>query len=128
MSAEATLATVLGAVAAITDIVGTAIGLASNLPENAPDAPAVTWQRITTLAASQDLTDGGDIDDVRMQIDCWGQTAVQAKALATAIRNTLTPNGAQPIARFDGGAGPYLDADNRTWRVRQDFFIWEERS
>lgn len=127
MLAETLLAGMFAADTGIVAIVATNMGVASRLPQNGASAPALSWQRISTVPTS-DLTSGGDLDDVRMQIDSWGQTPEQAATLANLVRDLLDPAADVGAGRFDSWEGPTLDSETRVWRVRCDYFIWQERN
>lgn len=103
-------------------------GLKGQLPDDGPDAPAIEWQRISTVDATADLDGAGGLHDVRMQVTYWGETADQAIDLAAMGLDILAPEGATGIGRLDGEDGPDFDTEARVWGVRQDYFIWQERT
>lgn len=126
MTAEEQLAATLGGAADLVALVANRRGLVDQVPGGVQDK-TISWLRVSTVALA-DLTTGGDLDDVRMQVDAWAAKASDAKRIAKLARDTLAPKDALGIGRFVGEEGPFLDPDIRLFRVRTDYFIWEERS
>jgi len=68
----------------------------------------------------------------RVQVDCYGTTFAQAKALARAIRDTLEAGGTQGSIRFtpsllEAERGPMIEdvgGGRKAHRVSMDFFVW----
>lgn len=89
--------------------------------------PYVTWQIITGTPEVY-LGDRPDIDDVRVQIDCWGDGtpeksgAASVNAVADAIRNVLEGHGYM----VDFGSTE-RDPDTVSYRYRMDFEFWTHR-
>lgn len=131
MDAEELLDATLMASDDLVDLVtgsgGPRIGPKGGLPDDGVSAPAVEWERISTVPFD-DLTAGGNIDAVRMQVGSWGNTEKQARDIASLVRQAITPDDATGIGSLDGKEGPSFDLETRTWGVRQDFIIMEERS
>lgn len=131
MTAEATVAATLGAVADLVALTtgarGVRMGVHGSLPADGVPAPAVSWQRISTVPFD-DLTSGGDMDLVRVQIDFWGITATQALDMAALGRAALAPPQGDQAGRLDGRRGPIIDPDERCWGVSDDYLIFEQRS
>lgn len=123
--------TLLSSVGAITALVGVnaerRIGPKGGLAAGGVRVPAVEFERISTLAYD-DLTSGGDIDGVRMQIGCWANTAGGARDLAKLVRGAIAPQDDIGIGTLAGKRGPTRDAETRDWGVTLDFIIMEERS
>lgn len=84
------------------------------LPQK-PTLPAATYQRISTRPVS--TRSGNGLDFVRMQIDCYGATYANAKALAAAVVAALTNTG-QLQQMMDG-----FDDTPEIYRVSVDFLI-----
>lgn len=89
--------------------------------------PYVTWQLVAGTP-EQYLGDRPDIDDVRVQIDCWGDGRVgqggarSVNAVADAVRNALEPHGYM----VDFGSTE-RDPDTVSYRYRMDFEFWTHR-
>lgn len=97
------------------------------LPQQ-PTFPAVTYQQVSatrTHAMGQD----GPIIRVRVQVNCWGKTYAEARALAGEVE--------QQLSRYRGEAGGakvldvLLDSDtegyeseSQTRRVMQDYTLF----
>lgn len=126
--AAAMIDAALRAAPGIIGLVGENLGLKGQLPDDAPHAPVIEWQRISTVDATADLDGAGGLHQVRMQVTYWGETADQAIDLAAAGLDVLAPEGADGIGTLESEDGPDLDTETRVWGVRQDYFIWQERN
>lgn len=101
------------------------------LPQK-PTYPTVTYQRITSARASAMGSDPG-VASVTIQVDAWGSTYANARAVAAQVRAALQRwRGTQAIS---GGSVEVLDSfiesdqdiyeeETATYRVRMDFLIW----
>ena len=127
MSVESTLDALFGADAALVALVGANRGVNGRLPKDCGGKPALSWQRIG-MEPTADLTSGGDLDDVRVQIDAWADTPEQAEAVARRARDLLAPAAPGGLARLATWDGPSFSIEDRIWRVRTDYFIWQERN
>lgn len=123
-TAEEALRAALVAAAPVTAICSTRIKLAGGT--NDQTLPAISYQRISTVPTDH-LAGGGTLDQVRVQVDCWAVKADDAAALAAAARDAISPADQAGIATMQAQEGPTLDTDARAWRVRTDYFIWQER-
>jgi len=82
--------------------------------------PAVVYQRVAN--APQNGVDGyHNLEQVRVQVDCWDKTYLGAKALAAAVRVAMmtTPLYGLFLMDLDG-----YDNETKLYRVTQDFSIW----
>lgn len=91
-----------------------------------PTYPYVTWQ-IVTGTPELYLGDRPDIDDTRVQIDCWGdggpgKDGSLVSNVADAIRDVLEGYGHM----VDFG-GTERDPDTVSYRYRMDFEFWTHR-
>ena len=87
MSIEAGLFAHLSAAAGVTALVGTRIY--PNFQAAADTAkPYVTMQRVGQTPVN-DLDGEDALQNPRVQIDCWGTTALSARAVADAVRAAL---------------------------------------
>ncbi|WP_257556417.1 DUF3168 domain-containing protein [Sphingobium sp. CFD-2] len=93
--------------------------------------PYATYQRISTTGAKF-LDGASNLDWPRFQIDSWGRTALEAIALAEAIRaaidNVTIAGDPRITATFQDQSGPAPDEETRNFRVSQDYLIFHERS
>lgn len=82
--------------------------------------PAITLQRITLSPTNQFSGDGG-LDQTRVQVDCYGATYSNARAVADAVRTAMK---AVPILmtleteRFDEPPNPGV------YCVTQEYEVW----
>jgi len=92
-----------------------------------PVYPYVTWQIISGTPEVY-LADRPNIDDVRVQMDCWGDGgagkngAASVNSVADAIRNVLEDHGYM----VDFG-NTERDPDTVSYRYRMDFEFWTHR-
>ena len=91
------------------------------LPDEA-DYPAVTYQRISNVPVNS-LQGSSDIDQVRMQVDCWAQTYGAAKALAGEVRTLMEAAGFKGLLVTDSDD---YDETARVYRVSMDFYCWQK--
>jgi hypothetical protein len=89
--------------------------------------PYVTFQRAGTTQSGH-LTGGGNLDQVRMQTNCWASTALGALELAGVVRDAIEPVDGVSIGTFQNQLDPSLDEETRQWGVITDYFIWQERN
>tara|TARA_R110000868_G_scaffold100109_1_gene275265 strand:+ start:14912 stop:15292 length:381 start_codon:yes stop_codon:yes gene_type:complete len=89
--------------------------------------PNASYQRVSTTGTG-DLTGGGSLDQVRLQVTSWAETALAALELAKAIRDCIAPEDDIGIATFITQQGATLDEETRHWGVPSDYFIWQERT
>lgn len=123
---ESALYTRLSGYAGLTALVSTRI-YPIILPQE-PTYPAVTYQRIDGPREHALSADMG-IPHPRIQIDSWGNTHVQAWAVATQVRGALqrwSDADASPAVLdclLDSDDDSY-EPDAGVYRVRQDWIIW----
>lgn len=127
MFAEEVIDAALFGDSGIVAITGPAIGPKGGLPTASDSAPAISYERVSTVP-TDDLTSNGDLDEVRMQIDCWGRTAKEAAQLASLVRDLISPADSVGLGTLARRDGPTLDIETRIWGVGQDFIVWEERT
>jgi hypothetical protein len=129
---EVALASYLEAHALVSPLVGSRV-YPEVLPQR-PTYPAIVYQRVTT-ARVRSFDGPSGLARPRIQLDCYGSTYAQAKAVAAAVRLALDHK------TFDAGLvhvqGAFLederdvresegrDVDDER-RVSMDFFVWHE--
>tara|TARA_R110000782_G_scaffold167129_10_gene259368 strand:+ start:5474 stop:5866 length:393 start_codon:yes stop_codon:yes gene_type:complete len=127
--AEETLTAALLGTAAITAAIGTRLAPAGGLQDEA--LPAITYQRISTVGNNH-LDGGSTLDVAHMQINSWAVTARAAKQLADLVRRAIEPLGdpgdPPAIGTFITEQGADFDIETRSFGVKSDFSIWEERT
>ncbi len=93
---------------------------AGDAPETVA-APYVTWQIISSVAENV-LDTTPPIDNMRVQVNCWGTEHADAENAALAVRNVLEQScsliGLQRHGR---------DWETRKWHIAMDFSYWLPR-
>jgi hypothetical protein len=121
---------ILAAAPAVTALLGTSPTRIYPFGENTEKTvtyPYITWQLITGTPENY-LGDRPDIDNTRVQIDCWGDGgtgkngAASVNAVADAVRNVLEDHGYM----VDFGSTE-RDPDTVSYRYRMDFEFWTHR-
>jgi len=96
--------------------------------------PAIVYQVIHTDPATSLQGDTGNLDRVRVQIDCYAHAYGEAYALAAAVRSALqkpvplkvAPQTSDDLAHasFIGSHADYNDTtDTHRWVL--EFYIWQ---
>lgn len=91
--------------------------------------PAVTLQTIIDNRP-QHLKGFNSLRDHHVQIDCWGETFDQAKALKEAVLAAVIPEAIANGIRFDraivdgGGSGGERAGETFVFRQRIDLIFW----
>lgn len=88
--------------------------------------PRVTYQRISTVA--QPLLDGTDeeLNRVRLQLNCLGETRAQVRALVWQLRRLFRNGRAWAgvlLAKVDGHGDLPREPDTRTHGARIDLLV-----
>jgi hypothetical protein len=91
-------------------------------------APFIVWQRVSGVPLPRALDAESAITSARVQIDSYGVTYAQARALADAVRACLLDwsgtGGAIQLVTFENDrALRETDPALKTFRVSQDFII-----
>lgn len=91
---------------------------------NTPVLPALVWQQISGVRVYH-LSGPSGRAEPRYQIDCWGSTKTQAKALSAAVRSSLSGfNGklttVRAVIKLDNERDDY-DETIKAYRVILDF-------
>ena len=113
---------ILSTNSAVTAIVGTSpCRVYLNTIAQCATMPAVVWSVVDGM--TENYNDSiSDIDNFRVQIDCWANTAKDADTLANAARAALEPSG--HLVSFNGTD---FEQDTKRHRVSFDFSIWTNR-
>lgn len=126
------------AVSAVTDIVGTGSSArihAMHLPQK-PTLEAVVFQRISTPIVVHAFGADPGLTEERWQVSAWGNTFLEAKTLAAAVKTALSRySGTSDSTVFqdilhDGGADfdedPINENTPRVFRSQNDYLVWYE--
>ena len=84
-------------------------------------APRITYQRVST-APENTLGGRANLDQVRIQIDCWATTIKGAANLARQARDLME---AQSFKALLQGAFDTYEQDTQLYRRSMDFRCWE---
>ena len=89
-----------------------------------PDSPAYPYIRYQSVsgAAQNMLSEAPEMDNERVQVDCWTQDRQQALTLAAAVRTELDKHGHQVMK-----IGPSQDHETKSYRVQFDYSFWANR-
>ena len=89
--------------------------------------PYIVYQRISSDPVSS-LDGNSGLDAVRVQIDCYARTSIDAWSIARSVRAALTTGAAalRPLLINESDAPP--DPSARLYRVTQDYRMWERLS
>lgn len=100
-----------------------------------PRASALPATSLTFIAPGRDWTHSGptNIDQARVQFDCWGATSIaalaRARATLTEMEQERTIGGVTfHPAQLEGRMGPEREdaADGKVWRVMLDLNFYHE--
>lgn len=82
--------------------------------------PRITFQRVGNAPVT-DFGGSSNLDQVRIQVDCWADDYLESKTLASQTRAILEAQSfkALLISDFDE-----YEPDTRIYRVRQDYRCW----
>lgn len=84
--------------------------------------PAVTYQVVANVP--QTGLDGGqgDLDNVRVQIDCWSSASYdQARQVAAAVRSAMSGFASKSILLLEQD---FYESEPRMYRVSLDYSSW----
>lgn len=75
--------------------------------------PQVPWVTLTKVAPGREYTHSGpdNLDNPRVQFDCWAGTKTERAALAKAVRDEMETAGTFDQTRFDAA---FLEAEFST--------------
>lgn len=114
----------LGAASGVTALIGSGAamrcGSAGTIPQDSAK-PYVTWQVISGLPENY-LDEAPDIDNFRVQINCWALDPADVDALALAVRSALEPHGHQITVVDDS-----QDETTKLYRYATDWSFWPAR-
>lgn len=82
--------------------------------------PRVTYQRISNVPTT-DFQGRSNLDQVRVQVDSWGKSYGEVKALAQQVRDAM--EAAEFKALLTNDFDDY-EPETRLFRVRQDYRCW----
>ncbi len=99
------------------------------LPQQ-PTLPAVTYQRISTVAINHRGSPEPKFSQIRMQFDCWAasyDSMVTARAALRAAMGTLAQASSPRIAvALLADDQETFDPSPARWRATLDYHIWSE--
>lgn len=84
--------------------------------------PAITYQRISNVPVNS-LSGSSDLDQVRVQVDCWATTYGAAKALAGEVRTAMEAAAFKGLLVTDADE---FDDVAKVYRVSMDFYCWQK--
>lgn len=88
-------------------------------PQDTP-LPRITFQRVSSAPVT-DFQGNSNLDQVRIQVDCWAAGYLDARNLATQVRAALEANELKFLLVTDQDD---YEPETRIYRVRQDFRCW----
>lgn len=91
-------------------------------PEGAP-LPRIVYQQVGGKEVSYMEDTPPDLENARMQIACWAETAIAAAELAQRVRDALIQAPGMQ-ARPLGARASVYEPDTRLYGARQDFSVW----
>lgn len=119
IDARVVVLSILQGAAGVTALVGNRISPPPR-PQDAP-LPAITLMRIAVLPANN-LGGNGNLDQTRLQIDCWGATATDVAGVASAVRAAMDAAGIlmmnQPTDLFQEAPNPGVH------QIIQEYSVW----
>lgn len=119
MKEGSTIYTALSNDAAVSAVVSTRIYPFDSVPIN-PTKPFISYQRISGEPAVSMNNDTGTPENVREQIDCWGDDVSTVDDLADKVRTAMVTN-------FSVGSIfdlQFYEPDTELTRVSLDFSLW----
>lgn len=96
-----------------------------------PTLPAITYQVVSEWRRpTLHGTDG--LPRVRVQMDCWANTSLEARSVADAVREAIDgfaglmggSPGADISGIFAANSFSSYDPDAKMYRVSRDYMIW----
>lgn len=107
----------------LTSLVGDNI-FALHIPEGTR-LPCLTFQRLAGEPANV-LSGHSGLEAITLQIDVWGKTYEETKALAKAVRAAMPPCGAVWGAHLTADQDFYEDGNNlrNYYRVSMEYRVW----
>lgn len=123
---EAAIKSRLGAYGGLTALVASRV-YPLQLPQR-PTLPAVTYRRIDGPREHAMGADPG-LAHPRIQVDSWGASYADTKAVATQVRGALQrwrgiAAGVEVLAVYLQGDEDGYEPETKQWRVRQDWIVW----
>ena len=118
---EQRIYTYLAATSGITDLVSTR--LFPHFLEQACEMPALSFFRVSTVPVN-DLGGYADVEQPRIQFDCWGSTDDSSKALAKALLDAMEA-ATTFNALYLSWTSSY-EAETKLYREQLDFQCWNE--
>lgn len=111
-------------VAAVTALVGTSpvrVYRSDYAPQDTP-RPYVTWSTISAVPAQG--FDLPDIDNARVQVNCFADTSPARDALAKAVQVAMENGGVNVMISDNGDS---YDQPTNLYRQSMDFSLWVNR-
>lgn len=91
-------------------------------PEDAP-LPRIVYQQVGGKEVSYMEDTPPDLENARMQIACWADTAIAAAELSQRVRDALIQASSMQARPLGARSGVY-ESDTRLYGARQDFSVW----
>lgn len=107
-------------VAAINAIAGTRLYPFGDAGDS-PTYPYVTWF-LPSSGAENYLGESPNVDNDRVQIDCWARSQQEALDLASAVRTEMDQYGHQTVKIVHP-----IDPDTKSYRIQFDYSLWVSR-
>ncbi len=84
----------------------------------------ITYKQVVLVPSTSLDGNTGNLDQVRIQTDCWGRDFAQVKALAAAVRAAVADRPKHLlVSSFED-----YDSDSKLYRSSQDFNLWARPS
>lgn len=99
---------------------GARVNPAAAMPQGGV-VPAITYTRISN-APTVALGGRSNLDEVRVQVDCWDTTHVAVQTLARAVRDLLEAQTFKALMQNDFDA---YESDTQLYRWSMDFRCWD---
>lgn len=109
----------LSAASTVTAIVGARI-YRTTAPQGETQ-PYVVWQLVTSVPENN-LSNLPDMDDQRVQIDCYSLSQSQCRELGKAVRNAI-----EVVTHIVSGPWEDHESDTKLFRWSMDAEYWESR-
>lgn len=117
---EEDIVAALNANAAFSALVGTRL-FPLFRPQNSP-LPSVAYQRVST-APENSLLGFSNLEQVRIQFECFAKTVLEAKTLASVLRTAI--DAAPSLKATCVYVADDIDAETRNFRVFVDYNFWQ---
>lgn len=99
----------------VTALVGQKIYLELAKATADEDLPHIVYFIVDEIEPAQGLLTDGGLTETRVQVDCWGKSYIQVRAITRAVSQALKAASGTygdtviQTVRFDGSRGTYLE-------------------